>query len=480
MSNNEQIHGAADTVPEHDCVPPLKDEIKDTLKLFGPVFLGMIATTATGVVDTIMAGYAGSVHLAGVAIGASFFWPAALFVIGLALIVQPTVAHLRGSGDFDKIPVQVWLATVVVLTASFIVAVGTSLMPLLFDLLTDADEQMMYIGRWYLISTAAGVPGFALFALMRNYWEGLGVTVPSSVFGFFALFINIPLNYIFIFGKFGAPELGGIGCGVATTATVYITVILMYFYVRQAPRFASTRIYGHTYPVSWHQIKNYLALSVPLALSTTIEMTCFSLVALFLASFGAVTVSGHTIAMNVSGVIYMIPLSLASAVAIRTGAALGAGHWQRARQAARAAIVLGLMLYAGYFSVLLAFREQIVSLYSNDPEVVNLGITLLMFCLVYLLPENIMTVASGVVRGFKDTRTIFIITLAIYWVAGLPLGALLAFGYAWPEELGAQGFWIGFISALTCGCVLYVSRIIYLFGHQKLPRTFHMTDPVMK
>ena len=460
------------TAPSSNNSPWLKQEIVDTAKLFGPIFLGQIATTATGVVDTVMAGAAGAQHLAGVSIGASFFWPTCLFVIGLALIIQPTVAQLRGAQDFKRIAPEVYLATVVILAVSVVLSIATCFLPYAFTLLPNINQEMVYIGKWYLYTTAAGIPGFALFAIMRNYWEGLGITLPSSVFGFFALFINIPLNYIFIFGKFGAPELGGIGCGVATTLTVYLTVILMYFYVRTSPNFTRCRLFECTYTITFKQVKKYLMISTPLAFSTTIEMACFSLVAFFLAPFGPITIASHSVAMNVSGVIFMIPLSLASAVAIRVGACLGANNWKGADKAAKAAFVLGLIFYISYFSILFLFKENIVALYSSDSQVQILGATLLIFCLIYLLPENIMTVASGVVRGFKDTKTIFLITIFIYWVIGLPVGLVLCYGLVTSEPLSAQGFWIGFICALSSGCVLYTARIIYLFKRHYLPKTF--------
>lgn len=451
----------------------LLHEIKHTAKLFGPIFLGQISTTATGVVDTIMAGAAGAQHLAGVAIGAAFFWPTCLFVIGLALIVQPSVAQLRGAQEFNKIAPYVHLSTVVVLGVSLLLALLTCLWPYAFVLIPNSDQSMLHIGTWYLITTAVGIPSFALFALMRNYWEGLGITLPSSFFGFFALIINVPLNYIFIFGKFGAPELGGIGCGVATTITVYLTVALMFFYVRLSTSFSHCRIYTQSYIITWPQVKHYLSLAIPLGFSTTIEMACFSLVAFFLAPFGPITIASHSVAMNISGVIYMIPLSIASAVAIRVGASLGAQDWEGAKRATLAALILGLGCYATYFSVLLCFKEQIVALYSQDPKVQALGVTLLLFCLVYLLPESIMTVASGVMRGFKDTKVIFIITLTIYWLIGLPVGIVLSHGLICDNPMAAQGFWIGFICALSSGCIFYVARILYLFKRQHLPKTFH-------
>lgn len=458
-----------------EIVPSYGTDIRRTFKLFLPIFLGQIASTCMSVVDTIMSGMAGSTQLAGVAIGASLFWPGVLFIIGMSLTIQPTVAQLRGAGKCEQIPHRMHLSTVIILIISVIVGLIMAAMSLIYELIPNADPEMVRVGKWYLITVAFGMPGFAIYNILRGYWEGLGNTVPTSVFGVVALALNVPLNYIFIFGKLGLPAFGGIGCGIATTITIYVTSVFMLIYVRKAKYFARYRIYDKSYPIYWNEVKQLLHFGIPLALSTTVEVTCFSLVSLLLSPFGPTMVASHSIAMNVSAFIFMIPLALGSATTIRVGEAMGAGHWNRALHSTYGALVLSLFFFTLSLVILLLGRDLIVDLYTDDPEVMVLGSFLLLYCAVYQLPDFIQAITIGVLRGFKDSKIIFLCTVVSYWIAGMPVGYVLAYGLVGPKAMAAEGFWIGFITSLTVASVLYIIRITYLFKTRKLPRTFHFT-----
>lgn len=456
-----------------EIVPSYVHDIKRTFKLFWPIFLGQLATTSMGVVDTIMAGMAGTVELSGVAIGSSFYWPAVLFVVGLTFAIQPTIAQLRGAGQESDIAFKMHLSTVICIVVSIIVGIIMMLLPLLYKLIDGIDQDMVRVGQGYLIAVGIGMPGFAMYNILRGYWEGLGFTLPTSIFGFIALLLNIPLNYIFIFGKLGMPALGGVGCGVATTVTMYITVFLALIYIKKHPFFAQFPIYQYWFKLPWIEIKNFMHFAFPLALSATIEVTCFSLVALLLSPFGPVVVASHSIAMNVSGLLFMIPLSIASAVTVRVGEAMGAKHWQRAKRSTLSAFYMGLFFYVFAVLTLIFGHDFIISLYSNDPEVMTLASLLLLFCAAYQLPDCLQVISIGVLRGFKDSRVIFVVTIISYWVIGMPIGYTLAYGLV-GDPMSAQGFWIGFICALTVATLLYAIRLVYLYRTRKLPKAMQM------
>lgn len=453
-----------------EIVPSYGHDVKRTFKLFWPIFLGQLATTSMGVVDTVMAGMAGTIELSGVAIGSSFYWPAVLFVIGMTFAIQPTIAQLRGAGKDHEIANKMHLATIICLTVSVIVGVIVMLLPLFYQLMDGIDQNMVRIGQGYLIAIGLGMPGFAMYSILRGYWEGLGFTLPTLLFGFVALLLNIPLNYIFIFGKLGLPALGGIGCGVATSLTMYLTVILALLYVKKHPFFSQFPIYQQLFKISWLEVKEFLRFAFPLALSATIEVTCFSLVALLLSPFGPVVVASHSIAMNVSGLLFMIPLSIASAITVRVGEAMGARHWHRAKRSTLGAFYLTLFFYVFAVLGLVFGHDFIISLYSSDPQVMTLASLLLLFCAAYQLPDCLQVVGIGVLRGFKDSKIIFIVTIVSYWVIGMPIGYSLAYGL-FGEQMGAQGFWIGFICALSAATILYFIRLVYLFTTRKLPKT---------
>ena len=446
-------------------------QIVHTLSLFLPLFMGQLAATSMGVVDTVMAGAAGTLELSGVAIGSSIFWPSELFVVGMALAIHPLIANLVGNGQLYKVALRMQVATVCTLACAAIIGVIIMLVPLVYRMFPSVDQDMVNIGQGYLIAVGLAMPGFAMFNVLRAYWEGLGKTGPTLMFGCMALVLNIPLNYIFIFGHLGMPALGGVGCGVATALSIYFTVIGMLFYVKKSPAFAKVRIYQKWEPMSWSQCWSFLKLSLPLGIAGMIETLCFSLVAIMLSPFGPVVVASHTIAMNVSGLLAIVPIALSSTASIEVGEAMGTNSWSHARKRALSSTSLAVAFYFIGASVLFFMGEQIAALYSDDAEVLLLAPVLMMYCVVFFFPETLQVMAIGILRGFKDSRTIFLITIVAYWIVGMPIGYSLCYGYLGDALEGAEGFWLGFIFSLTCASVLLGGRLLYLFIKEKNPDT---------
>ncbi len=443
--------------------------VRKLLKLFFPIIFGQLAQTSMSVVDTIMAGAAGTVELSGVAIGASFFNPALFALIGLTLAIQPVIAQLRGSGRRDLISQRMQSAFIVCMSCAVLMALALCFVHLLYEFI-PADPDMIRVATGYLYATAAGIPGIIFFNILRSYCEGLGNTMPTLFFGFICLALNIPLNYIFIFGKFGAPALGGIGCGVATSLTLYIAALLLFIYLKVARFNHDCRILSKYYDFSFEECRNFFRLALPLALSSAIEIACFSIAALILSPFGPIVVAAHSIAINVSGLFFMVPMSLAMAATIKVGEYIGAGNWERTEAFTKSAYKVNFVLYALSFTVMILFCHEIAELYSGDNQVIDLAAGLLILCSVYMLPDSIQMMSIGILRGFKDSKTIFIVSLFAYWVIGTPLGYLLSWGALGLPQLKAQGIWIGFIFGLTTSAVIYVVRIIKLFRSRKLPK----------
>ena len=446
-------------------------QIVHTLSLFLPLFMGQLAATSMGVVDTVMAGAAGTLELSGVAIGSSIFWPSELFVVGMALAIHPLIANLVGNGQLYKVALRMQVATVCTLACAAIIGVIIMLVPLVYRMFPSVDQDMVKIGQGYLIAVGLAMPGFAMFNVLRAYWEGLGKTGPTLMFGCMALVLNIPLNYIFIFGHLGMPALGGVGCGVATALSIYFTVIGMLFYVKKSPAFSKVRIYQKWEPMSWSQCWSFLKLSLPLGIAGMIETLCFSLVAIMLSPFGPVVVASHTIAMNVSGLLAIVPIALSSTASIEVGEAMGTNSWSHARKRALSSTSLAVAFYVIGASVLFFMGEQIAALYSDDADVLLLAPVLMMYCVVFFFPETLQVMAIGILRGLKDSRTIFLVTIVAYWIVGMPIGYSLGYGYLGDALEGAEGFWLGFIFSLTCASVLLGGRLLYLFIKEKNPDT---------
>ncbi|MCR5536633.1 MAG: MATE family efflux transporter [Succinivibrio sp.] len=453
-------------------LPGYGHEIHQLLKLFFPIIFGQLAQACMGIADTVMAGMAGTVELSGVAVGTAFFYPALYGIIGLTLAIQPILAQLRGRGEERLIEERMFTAILVCLACSVLTAVILVLCPLLFVLI-PSDPRMLRIAGLYLDAVALGLPGMVMFNVLRAYCEGLGHTMPTLIFGFVCLGLNIPLNYIFIFGKCGMPALGGVGCGVATSLTMYLAALMLFIYVKKAAFCAPYRLLSRTFKLHLDTILAFLKLGGPMALSTMVEVTCFALAALILSPFGPITVAGHTIAMNVAGLIFLIPCALSMATTIRVGQFIGSLNWERSLHLVKASFMINFALFACYFASLLVFREQICSWYTDDKIVAGLAAELLVLAALYELPDCIQMLCIGVLRGFKDAKSIFIVTLISYWLIAMPVGYVLSWGLLGPG-LEASGIWIGFITGLSTAALLYTVRLHRLFKLQQLPSGMHL------
>ncbi len=437
--------------------------------MFWPIILGQFAVNTMSVVDTLMAGMAGPIDLSGVAIGSSFFYPVLYTMVGLATAIQPIVSQLVGAKRTDEIPYELHQITLICLFISIFMAIFLALVHLVYNFI-PADIGMIRVAKGYLYALSFGIPVMVLYHILHAYCEGLGYTLPTLLFGFLQLALNIPLNYIFIFGHCGMPALGGVGCGVATALTALIATIAFVFYIQLSPKFAHVRLYRKFYAVDFACIKKFLKLGVPLALSATMEMACFFLAALILSPFGAIIVSAHSITLSVSSMFFMFPLSIAIVTAIRVGTAMGARNWEMAALSVKSGFIINFVMYVISVIVLLMGNHFLAGLYSDDETVVALAASLLLVNCLYLLPDSVQMLSMGILRGFKDSKTIFYVTLFAYWIIGMPLGYLLAWGYLTDKPTHGYGIWISFTVSLTVAMIIYLIRLKVLFKTRRLPK----------
>ncbi|MEB6336773.1 MATE family efflux transporter [Serratia rhizosphaerae] len=437
-------------------------EARSLLALAIPVIIAQIAQTAMGVVDTIMAGAYSATDMAAVAVGTSIWLPAILFGHGLLLALTPVIAQLNGSGRRDRIAHQIsqgfWLASGV---SVLIIAVLYN-SKYMIDMMHNVDPQLAEKAVGYLHAIMWGAPGYLFFQVMRNQCEGLSKTKPGMVIGFIGLLVNIPINYIFIYGKFGMPELGGVGCGVATGSVYWVMFLLMRWYVRRAPSQRDIKPERAWSPVDWATLRRLAGLGLPVALALFFEVTLFAVVALLVSPLGIVAVAGHQIALNFSSLMFVLPLSLGVGSTIRVGHRLGESNVDGARVAAYSAIGVGIAMACGTALFTALLREPIALLYNDTPAVVAMASHLMLLAAVYQISDSIQVIGSGVLRGYKDTRSIFFITFIAYWVLGLPSGYLLALTDYIVPAMGPSGFWIGFIIGLTFAAIMMVLRMRWL------------------
>ena len=433
------------------------NESKELLYLSGPIFGAMIATAGMGFVDTSMAGQYSAQDLAAIAIGASIWTPVYLLMRGILMAATPMVAHLYGARQYSGIGSTIrqasWIALILGLI-SMLLLQNTSWVLHLMEVPADLVERTSS----YLTALSWGIPAIAMYQVLGSYCEGRSQTKPAMLFTVAALLLNIPMNYVLIYGKFGLPEMGGVGCGYATAACFWLMFALMYSYTRFSERHQDSGIYDHWEMPDRKAILKHLKLGVPMGLAIFFEASIFSVIALIIGKLGAVTVAGHQVALSFSSLAFMIPLSLSMGVTIRVGQMLGAGKPKRAAFIGYAGIASALVTAFFTASVMWFFPESITSIYTNDPGVSALAAELLLFAAVYQFADAIQVAANGALRGYKDTRIPMILVFIACWFVALPLGYTLGMTDIITEPMGPQGLWVGLITALSLGAILLASR----------------------
>lgn len=436
----------------------VRTELRALLALATPIIIAQLAYTAIGFVDTVMSGRFSAQALAAVALGNSIWVPVFLLMTGILLATTPKVAQRFGAGQRAEIGPLVrqalWLALVVGSLA------GAALWNAEFVLhLMNVDPALIEPAMGYLRGVAFGFPCVALFHVLRCYSDGLGRTRPSMVIGLLGLLVNIPLNYVLIYGKLGLPALGAVGCGWATAMGMAFMLLSMVWWVRRAPIYSDTTPLQRFEPPRWPPIKRLLGIGMPIGISVFAESSIFSVIALLIGGLGATVVAGHQIALNFASLVFMIPYSIGMAATVRIGQALGRGEPREARFAAGVSIVTALAYACVSASGMLLMREQIAQIYTPAPEVIALAASLIVYAALFQFSDAIQVTAAGALRGYQDTRATMIMTLFAYWGIGLPVGYVLGLTDLLGAASGPAGLWEGLIAGLTCAALMLMLRL---------------------
>ncbi|MBQ75900.1 MAG: MATE family efflux transporter [Gammaproteobacteria bacterium] len=439
------------------------NEIKELGRLGLPMAATQFFIMAMGFLDTAMAGRYASVDLAGVALGGNVLWPVFMLLTGLNMALTPMVAHFRGEDKVREIGGLVrqglWLA---VFSSIGIIIIITHAEPV-FDLF-DIDSQASDIADRYLKAAAWGMPPVFVYVTLRYVCEGLGHPIEPMLIAASSLIINGTLNYLLIYGEFGFPEMGGEGCGWATAITMWSEFALMLILISR-PWFRQTGLFNKFEWLHFRNLLSIMRVGLPIGLTAFLEMAIFSTIGFLIGSIGVNELAAHSIAGNINWATYVIPMSLGSAASIRVGYFVGAGDFTYARQVSKTTFQISLTYALLASTLLIAGRELISAVYSNDLVVLEVAAKLIIIVAVYQVADCTQAAMVGALRGYKDTKIPMVYSFVGYWVLALPIGAILGFGYL-GEPWGVYGFWASMAFGLLVVSVL-IGRRLYQTSHDE-------------
>ncbi len=439
---------------------PFRRELLAQLGLALPILGGQLAQTANGFVDTLMAGRVSANDLAAVAVGASIWVPFYLFMTGVLMAATPVLSRHLGGEKFHRINPLSQQSLLLALVLGLLSALALrSMGPVLAAM--DVDPAIRPMVQAYLEALSWGMPGAALWLALRAYTEAMAHPRPVLLISVLGLVVNIPANYVLIYGKLGLPAMGGVGCGWATSLVLWLMAGAMAVYVGRHPVYEPAPLslrQRHWEPRAlWYMFR----LGLPVGLSIFFEISIFSVIALLISRLGAEIVAGHQIALNFTSLTFMVPLSLALATTVRVGRARGRRDPEALRLAVMTSLKITVTVGAVVSLLLVLSRHWIPRIYTDNVAVLALASYLLLYAALYQISDAVQVCASGCLRGFEDTGWPMLMTLFAYWGVGLPLGYVLGLTDVLRPAMGPGGFWVGLVVGLTVAALLLGGRLAW-------------------
>ncbi len=434
-----------------------REEAAQVARLAAPIVLVQLGMMLMGTVDAMMLGRLSAEALAAGALGNTVSFAMLVPAMGLLFALDPLVSQAFGAGDHGKVQRHfqrgVVLAVILAIPLSAIMMHTAPLLRLL-----GQNETIVPLAAEYIRGLVPGNVAFLVFIALRQTLTAMGRVRQALWAIVLANLVNLLGNWVFIFGHWGAPEMGVIGSAYATSLARW-SMVAMLFAVSY--RYLEPYL-GRLGSELW-RIGAYfriLGIGVNIALLLAAEMWFFSTVALLIGHLGPVELAAHQIALNLAALSFQIPVGVAAAAATRVGNAIGRRDGEGARRSARVCLILGAGVMTVSASAFAFLPGLLARLYTPDEAVIAVAAVLIPVAALFQIFDGLQVVGSGVLRGSADTRIPALLGLVGYWAVGLPLGWYFAF----QGGRGPQGLWWGLTIGLAVVAVLLLSRIRYRFA----------------
>ncbi|MFC7358419.1 MATE family efflux transporter [Jejudonia soesokkakensis] len=441
-------------------------EFKYNLSLATPVILGMLGHTVVALVDNIMVGQLGTAELAAVSLGNSFMFIAMSLGIGFSTAITPLIAEADSEGNFDKgkssFKHGLFLCTVlgIVLFLSVFIA-----KPLLHVM--KQPVEVVEIAMPYLTWVAVSLIPLIIFQAFKQFSDGLSMTRYPMYATILANVVNVVLNYIFIFGKFGAPELGVVGAAIGTLASRLIMVAYLWYILSQKTKSREYVLHIKLFQLSKAMLKKLISLGFPSALQMFFEVAIFTSAIWLSGILGKNPQAANQIALNLASMTFMVAMGFSVAAMIRVGNQKGLQRFRELKRIASSIFLLSTILATVFAIFFLIFYEPLPKLYldydnlenfQDNFEVASIAAKLLLIAAIFQISDTVQVVALGVLRGMQDVKIPTVITFIAYWLVGFPIMYYLSMY----TEYESAGIWIGLLAGLTVSGVLLYIRFLYL------------------
>jgi len=433
------------------------------LKLGVPMALAQLIHFSVYFFDTVMIARISHVDVAAAALGSVIYFILWMIGSGPTMAVSPLVSQALGENQENlkdarrSVRMAIWASF---LMLPFVLMCLFLTEPIALRLGQDADVSRK--AQSYVLALAAGLP-FALAVMtLRNFLAAIGKTVFPLILVTIITLTNIGLNYVLIFGKFGAPRLELVGAGVASSLSYIAGFFLFIAYIHWDSYAKKFEVFARIYQPDWGRFKEILALGWPISVTTVFEGALFNALVIITGIIGVMEQAAYQISLNVVALAFMLPWGMSMAGAVRIGLARGAQNRLAEKRAASTTLVSCVIAISLFAIPVLLFPEVISQLYLNiekadNARVAQIVIGFLPLAAAFALFDATQVGANQLLRGLKDVKAPIWITGVSYWLIGFPI----AFYLALHTELGANGVWFGLMAGLCSASIGLGTRLLW-------------------
>ena len=444
----------------------LTKEFSYNWKLAAPVIMGMLGHTFVGLVDNIMVGQLGSAELAAVSLGNSFFFVAMSLGIGFSTAITPLVAEADSEDDFNKgksaFKHGLFLCIVLSLLLFGMILLAKPLMYLM-----KQPEEVVVLTMPYLDIIAISLIPLIIFQGYKQFSDGLSLTKHAMYATIAANLINVGINYLLIFGKFGFPKMGILGAGIGTLVSRIAMIIIIWILLKNNQKAKAFVTQIKLFVLDSTMLKRIINLGLPSAMQMFFEVAIFTSAIWLSGLLGKNAQAANQIALNLSSMTFMIAMGLSVTAMIRVGNQKGLKNYVELQRIAKSIFLMGIM-FASVFALLFFIFHDIfpalyldledVNNYLDNQEVVAIASKLLLVAALFQISDSAQVVFLGALRGLQDVKIPTILTFVSYWVIGFPTSYFLGKETAY----GSTGIWIGLLVGLASASIFLYLRFIYL------------------
>lgn len=426
----------------------------------------MLGHVVVALVDNIMVGQLGTAELAAVSLGNSFMFIAMSLGIGFSTAITPLVAEADGEGNVEagKSAFKHGLFLCTVLGIALVLMVFLA-KPLMYAM--EQPEEVVALAMPYLNLVAVSLLPLIIFQAFKQFSDGLSLTRYPMYATIAANVANVILNYMFIFGKWGAPEMGVVGAAIGTLASRVIMVGYLWYMLSQHYKSREFVLHIKLFDLSKRMLKKVLNLGFPSAMQMFFEVAIFTAAIWLSGILGKNPQAANQIALNLSSMTFMVAMGFSVTAMIRVGNQKGMGRFKELRRIAFSIFLLTVLLAIVFAIAFMVFNVTLPRLYldfddatnfQDNFQVVTIASKLMLIAAVFQISDAIQVVTLGALRGMQDVKIPTLITFIAYWVIGFPISFYLGMY----TEYASSGIWMGLLAGLTASAVMLFIRFNYL------------------